>query len=321
MQPDLQAEPVDAGTLCLGCRYDLGGLDKEARCPECALPVQETIGWRWLGTEPAAYRSRLASASTVVWSASLAMTLAILVLGVVSLILLIDSELFRLAGSPVAWCILTLITAELAIGWWFLTAPSPRTARGRDGLHAFRMLPRLFGISATVLAGAGISIAMLVTTPANSGSGPVLLWLSGPGGVGLLSIAMLASLLGALLCQLTGVWYLSRFATRLSPKNHRYEPGTLALALRQTGWMPVYAIALGLLAVALYPVAILMVGLFAIVPISWAVLTAILVPGALLLALIRSVWLVASFGRAVRTMKLPLEIPVPALHSVSSEGP
>lgn len=302
-----QPGTVEPGTLCLGCRYDLGGLDPHANCPECSLPVAESVDWQWLGLEPEGYRRRLASAATVVWSAAAAMLIFILALGLFALVLLFADELHLLPRSVFGWIPLALISAELGLGWWFLSAPSPRTrlSGGRDGLQVFRTIPRLFALASTILATGGILVLMIRFLSEPSSAPPAIAYLSSPAGDVLLSIAFLATLLGALCTHLTGVWYLTRVATRLDARCSQYAPGSLALGLRQTGWIPVYAVAGGVLAVVLYPVAILMVGLFGIVPIAWAVLTVILVPGALLFALLRSAWLIAMFSRAVRSL-IPL---------------
>lgn len=310
--PPTEQDRVDPGTRCLGCRYDLGGLPSDGACPECALAIADTLNWRWLGLEPARYRRRLATASTMVWVAAAVLMVCLVCFGFIAIVLVLDDEIAKLPGSALAWMITGLVCGELAAGWWFLSgAPSS----GRDGLEWLRAMPRLLALSCTVLVFGGISVLMIRAMGSPVNPSGVVEWLIGPGGALLLSIAFLAVLLGAVLMHLTGVWYLARLATRLDARSSRYEPGTLSLSLRQTGWIPVYTVVLGVLAVALYPVALLMVGFFGIVPIAWAVLTAVLVPGALLFALARSVWLVALFGVSVRALLPVPGAPPIAVHS------
>lgn len=318
-----QPGTVEPGTPCLGCRYDLGGLEATGQCPECALPIAETVDWRWLGLDPLPYRRQLATASTMVWSAGLGLLLLILAFALVGTVLLFDDALLVLPNTPLSWLPLVLITVELAIGWWFLSAPSPltRDGRGRDGMHRARALARLFVLASTILAIGGISLVMLRTLVQPGSSSVVLGWATGPGAEVGLGITFLATLLGALGTQLTGVWYLTRLATRLDPDCSQYNPGSLALSLRQTGWLPVYTLGFGVLAVVLYPVAILMVGFFGIVPITWAVVTVTVVPGALLFALARSIWLVARFGRRVRRLDSEPDPPAHGVHSGRSPLP
>lgn len=310
--------PVAVGTQCVGCRYDLGGLEPRGACPECGLAIEESVGWRWLRWEPAGYRKRLSLAAVVVWASGLALILTVLVMAGIAAVLLIDDELARLSRSVLGWAVLALISFELVLGWWYLSAPSPRTtgSRGRDGMHRQRFLCRLFGLSATAVAMGGIAVLMVTVSRSGSGS-PMVEWLLGYGGDTLLMVSLLACILGMLLCHLAGVWYLTRQAARLSPDDRTFQVGSLALALRQTGWIPIYALGGGALAVMLYPVAILMVGFFAIVPIVWAAVTVIVVPGALFVAMIRSVWLVARFGTAIKRLEYT---PIPMTSRVDSHS-
>lgn len=241
----------------------------------------------------------------MVWSASLALLLLIVAFALVGMVLLFDDALLELPLSVFSWLPLVLITVELAIGWWFLSAPSPltREARGRDGMQRPRAIARLFVLSSTVLAVGGISLLMLRILIEPGSASAVLHWVSGSGAELGLGVAFLATLLGALATQLTGIWYLTRLATRLDGDCSQFNPGSLALSLRQTGWLPVYTAGFAVLAVVLYPVAILMVGFFGIVPIAWAVIAVVLVPSAFLFALARSVWLVARFGMSVRALQ------------------
>ena len=313
----IQPGIVEPETPCLGCRYDLGGLEPTGQCPECALPIAETVEWRWLGLDPLVYRRQLATASTLVWSAALGLLLLILAFALVGAVLLFDDALMVLPGTPLSWIPLVLIAVELSIGWWFLSAPSPltRDGRGRDGMHRPRAVARLFLLASTVLALGGISLMMLRLLVQPGSTNAVLGWVTGPGSEVGLGIVFLATLLGALGTHLTGVWYLTRLATRLDPESSQYSAGSLSLGLRQTGWLPVYALGFGVLAVVLYPVAILMVGFFGIVPITWAVVTVTVVPGALLFALARSISLVARFGRQVRRLDSETESPGRRVHS------
>ncbi|XHC26312.1 MAG: hypothetical protein ACFHWZ_18395 [Phycisphaerales bacterium] len=313
----IQPGIVEPETPCLGCRYDLGGLEPTGQCPECALPIAETVEWRWLGLDPLVYRRQLATASTLVWSAALGLLLLILAFALVGAVLLFDDALLLLPTTAFSWMPLVLITVELAIGWWFLSAPSPMTrdGRGRDGMHRPRAIARVFVLASTILALGGISLMMLRLLVEPGSTNLMLHWVTGPGAEVGLGIVFLATVLGALGMQLTGVWYLTRLATRLDADSSQYNPGSLALGLRQTGWLPVYTLGFGVLAVVLYPVAILMVGFFGIVPITWAVVTVTVVPGALLFALARSTWLVARFGRRVRRLNSE---PNPSSHGVHS---
>lgn len=314
---------VEPGTPCLGCRYDLGGLEPTGQCPECALLIAETVGWRWLGLDPPVYRRQLATASTLVWSAALGLLLLILAFALVGTVLLFDDALLLLPTNALSWMPLVLIVLELAIGWWFLSAPSPLTrhGRGRDGMHRPRAIARLFLLASTILALGGISLMMLRLLVQPGSTNAVLSWVTGPGAEVGLGIVFLATLLGALGTHLTGVWYLTRLATRLDPESSQYSAGSLSLGLRQTGWLPVYALGFGVLAVVLYPVAILMVGFFGVVPIAWAVVTVTVVPGALLFALARSIWLVARFGRQVRRLGSETESPGRRVHSARPPVP
>src|SRR4051812_29675363 len=52
------ALPADAGLFCLGCGYDLRGLSGDtARCPECGLAIDRTVGGA--SRIPWAHRARI----------------------------------------------------------------------------------------------------------------------------------------------------------------------------------------------------------------------------------------------------------------------
>jgi hypothetical protein len=178
-----------------------------------------------------------------------------------------------------------------------------------------RSLNRLFVISSTVLAVGGISALMISALADPFSPNPMFRAVAGPGGDVVLGVAFLATLLGALLTQLTGIWYLTRLATRLDADSSQFAPGSIALALRQTGWLPVYAAGGAILAVVLSPVAVLMVGFFGVVPIAYAIVCVTVIPGALIFAMARSVWLVARFGRRVRRLGGASDSGAVGLHS------
>lgn len=152
--PNASAEPPPPPVLrdvaCVGCGYNLRGLSTAGQCPECALPVANSLRGRLLRHANPRYVRRLATGAALLacsW-------LIIVAIGIAPRILL---PLLLRAGRPATMSatfstmsmVLTILAALarlLAVaGAWLLTSPEPGQA---GGLRSFIRVTALVGLPA-----------------------------------------------------------------------------------------------------------------------------------------------------------------------------
>lgn len=146
--------PVLRDVACVGCGYNLRGLSTAGQCPECALPVANSLRGRLLRHANPRYVRRLATGAALLacsW-------LIIVAIGIAPRILV---PLLLRAGTPAAMSatfstlsmvlsILEVVARLLAVaGAWLLTSPEPGQA---GGLRSFIRVAALVSLIASAVS-------------------------------------------------------------------------------------------------------------------------------------------------------------------------
>lgn len=114
-EPD--AEPLACNATCIGCGYNLRGLQRDRDCPECGKAIEQSLHNDLLRRCDPAWIDRLALGAT---SLVVAVGGGLVLLGLAILSIAQSSFSSELAVV----CILVLGAARL-VGYWFVTTPSP----------------------------------------------------------------------------------------------------------------------------------------------------------------------------------------------------
>lgn len=70
MTPDKHAtSEIPVGVLCIGCRYDLGGLAPQGNCPECDTPVRSSLEPHLLTNAPTVFLLKLRNSARIIVAA------------------------------------------------------------------------------------------------------------------------------------------------------------------------------------------------------------------------------------------------------------
>lgn len=151
------APPATASLWCVGCGYDLAGLEEPGRCPECAVPLRQSLAWReeWCGSIGGAapeYRAAVARGSLLAaWSLA---AWAVLVVGGV---------LMRAAGAlayggAAVWAWATLLLLAMGVwGVWIMTARDPSLPPGAR-LRSNQWAARAAAVGIVLLEGARLAM-------------------------------------------------------------------------------------------------------------------------------------------------------------------
>lgn len=112
---------VDRDHLCIACRYNLRGLPVDSQCPECALPVAESLKGDFLAFASPQYRTRVIQGLKLIdWG-----MLALVVLGIGSVFL---GTLSTAVSAPFAQIVFFVVVrwvpiGMMVIGGWLLATP------------------------------------------------------------------------------------------------------------------------------------------------------------------------------------------------------
>lgn len=201
---------------CAKCGYNLIGLPKQALCPECGLPVAESLGRRLFFRSSPRYLRRVTAGAVAVEVCTI--------------------------GLWVTHCVAPLafgLVALLAIAWWW-AAPDPPGGPGAREIRSAARRVRLWAVAGFIAGVLGARIASLTMT-ATTTLGPGLLghwaWR-----VGLLSLAAVAisgmSRAGTLLAGELAIRLndasLTRACRRASRLAFLWGPGIVAIPLALT---------------------------------------------------------------------------------------
>lgn len=201
-----------AGVTCLRCGYTLDGLSPDARCPECNLPVEESLRGRRLINAAPEYRRTLGLGLLLVSLGCAARAVAELVM--------IFSPLALTGKASSLGLVLMLVRALLDIpilaGAWLITSRDPGvreheigSARRPARLYlGFLSVALIFTTGAAVFAPAG-SLSSFGITPARFGFG------GGPLGAGLIWVV---GILLWMIFRLIAIVLLSQYLAQLALK-------------------------------------------------------------------------------------------------------
>lgn len=131
---------VKQGATCLGCSYDLGGLNNSGACPECGKPIIQSLRGNYLQYADPEWFETLIRGSRMTargfWIA-IAGLMSVALLMIISLVSSVALTLSPKGFNELALAILTavaVVTIPLAsiwscVGWFILTAPEPQRSQ------------------------------------------------------------------------------------------------------------------------------------------------------------------------------------------------
>ncbi len=137
--PSVSINAVSEAKLCIRCAYSLVGLPLEGKCPECGLPVQDSLRGILLRFASLRYREGIAFGSSLFRSA-LVLDGVLVIATVVWLVPGLGSIL-NFDHQQIVWALVRLIAAVLAaVGCLALTTRDPGLAMRESRWCARRVL-------------------------------------------------------------------------------------------------------------------------------------------------------------------------------------
>lgn len=144
---------------CIGCGYDLAGLARDGRCPECGTPVERSYAPDMLENRSLEFLNSLHSGLRIVFFGMI----GIICLTAVSVAAVITAQILSPGALAAIQLVATILTTALSLvillGWWRITTPDP--ARVGGGLD---VRPRQV-LRVTLIAGLAVSVCMLALQP------------------------------------------------------------------------------------------------------------------------------------------------------------
>ncbi len=236
--PDAKTLPgtVDRVQPCVGCSYNLQGLPAAGVCPECGLPVQDSLKGILLQYASVEYRTKIARGLSLVLNGILLQiifTIAAMV------------AVFATGGNPLVTKLVGIagvgVSLMLVAGYWFYTEPDPGYT-GLEKPNSARQIARI-----AVLASAGVQVVQLVMSlmepaVATAGAGST-------GGVLVTGLTLLLSLAGL------AAWATQFFAIVLYTRwiGSRIPDAWITNRSKTYMWLLPVLSTVGLLAVGLGP--------------------------------------------------------------------
>lgn len=201
---------------CIGCGYDLTGSPREGVCPECGIPVAQSLQPDLIQYRLPAYVKRLNRGARMVRNAVGLMTGSVASLFIVqfaampiSFVSSTAATVFLLAISAIAFIASLASLVTYPIGWWLLTAPDPGRDADAAGQTSRRLVRLTLIITASATAIAFASIGGVTIANAAYGMGLNAI------GVALTYGVLFAALIAAAVQFYACMVYLRWFAQRL----------------------------------------------------------------------------------------------------------
>ncbi len=173
----LESDTVDDDVICLQCGYNVRGLPRGGRCPECGTPIKRSLQGNLLRYSSPAYLATLNRGVLLILAAIAAQVIC--VVGGWILIAWLTakgwtdvarvSELLLSTAS-------TGVSVVSLIGWWLFSAPDPAFVGSGGGTTA-RKVVRATVVAAAVLT-AMVTVADTLATsiaPSGTAAGDILL--------------------------------------------------------------------------------------------------------------------------------------------------
>ncbi|CAN5701460.1 hypothetical protein BH11PLA1_BH11PLA1_08510 [soil metagenome] len=116
---------VTGHRLCARCQYDLEGLDAAGVCPECALPIADSLSGLMLANADGRYLRRLRTGLSLALNAILLYFICILSIAFAAFMALAAVPLLGaliILGAGIGILVSTVLSL---IGYWYYTAPDP----------------------------------------------------------------------------------------------------------------------------------------------------------------------------------------------------
>lgn len=218
-EPDALPSPRPVPPIsnrCIGCSYDLTGSPRDGVCPECGIPVAQSLQPDLIQYRLPAYVKRLNRGARLVRNAVGLMTgsiasvfvfqFAVMPIGFVSST---AATMFVIALSLLSFIASLASLVTYPIGWWLLTAPDPGRDADAAGQTSRRLVRLTLVITASATAMAFASIGGV--TVANAAYGVGLNSIAAVLTYGVLFAALIAAAVQFYACMV----YLRWFAQRL----------------------------------------------------------------------------------------------------------
>ncbi len=164
----LTSDTVGDDVICLPCGYNIHGLPREGRCPECGTPITRSLQGNLLRYSSPAYLATLNRGVFLILAAIAAQVIC--VVGGWILIAWLTAKGWTDVASVSGLLLSTAstgISVVSLIGWWLFSAPDPAFVGSGGGTTA-RKVVRATVVAAAVLTAVVTVAEMLATSIATS---------------------------------------------------------------------------------------------------------------------------------------------------------
>ena len=165
--PDLSNTDV----ACVGCGYNLRGLEVSGKCPECGLDISRSLHGDQLVFSSVEYLGALCRGIRLIFAALVARVLIIVIGIVVGLLIGINADSISPGVESLAMGLAALADAAVAIvlivGWWLFSTPDPSitSANTGDTARKFVRITVLISGVAGILNSTGETYQVTVASP------------------------------------------------------------------------------------------------------------------------------------------------------------
>lgn len=156
---------------CVGCGYNLRGLEPGGKCPECGLDISRSLHGDQLVYSSGEYLAALCRGIRLIFVALIARVLIIVVGIVVGLLIGINADSISPGVESLVMGLAALADAAVAIvlivGWWLFSTPDPSitSANTGDTARKFVRITVLISGVAGILNSTGETYQVTVASP------------------------------------------------------------------------------------------------------------------------------------------------------------